>query len=54
MKFCLSLLEDEGVATVPGVGFGSDGYFRFSYATDLKTIEEGIKRIKRFVENYMK
>jgi len=52
MKFCLALLEKEGVATVPGVGFGSDGYFRFSYATDLKTIEEGIKRIKRFVEGY--
>jgi aspartate aminotransferase len=55
MKFCKDLLEDVGVAVVPGVGFGMDGYFRFSYATDEKSIEEGIGRIKTFVEkNYKK
>ncbi len=52
MKFCKALLEDQGVATVPGVGFGSDGYFRFSYALDLDTIKEGILRIENFVKNY--
>ncbi|MDR2341712.1 MAG: aminotransferase class I/II-fold pyridoxal phosphate-dependent enzyme, partial [Campylobacteraceae bacterium] len=50
MKFCKELLEDAGVAVVPGVGFGMDGYFRFSYATDEKSITEGIKRIASFVE----
>jgi len=49
MKFALTLLEEEGVAVVPGVGFGSEGYFRFSFATDLDTIKEGIKRIEKFV-----
>ncbi len=49
MKFCKELLGKKGVATVPGVGFGLDGYFRFSFATDLKSIEEGIKRIDDFV-----
>ncbi len=49
MKFCKELLAKKGVATVPGVGFGLDGYFRFSFATDLKSIEEGIKRINEFV-----
>jgi aspartate aminotransferase len=52
MKFCKELLEKEGVATVPGVGFGAEGYFRFSFATDTETIEEGIKRIDRFVQSY--
>lgn len=52
MKFCLSLLEKAGIATVPGVGFGSDGYFRFSYATDIDTIREGINRIAEFVKAY--
>ena len=52
MKFCLELLDKAGIATVPGVGFGSDGYFRFSYATDLETIKEGISRIATFVKNY--
>jgi len=50
MQFCKDLLEAEGVAVVPGVGFGSEGYFRFSFATDIETIKEGISRIERFVK----
>jgi aspartate aminotransferase len=50
MTFALKLLEEKGVAVVPGIGFGSEGYFRFSFATDLDTIKEGIKRIKDFVK----
>jgi aspartate aminotransferase len=52
MKFALELLDKEGVAVVPGIGFGSEGYFRFSFATSLDILDEGIKRIKKFVENY--
>ena len=51
MKFCSELLEKKGVALVPGLAFGTEGYVRFSFATDLATIQEGIKRIKEFVEN---
>lgn len=51
MKFCEQLLEDKGVTVVPGLAFGTEGYFRFSFATDLASIQEGIKRIKDFVEN---
>jgi aspartate aminotransferase len=55
MDFCEKLLEEYGVAVVPGVGFGSEGYFRFSFATDITTIRLGISRIKKFVEkNYKK
>ncbi len=53
MKFCADLLEKEGVAVVPGLAFGTEGYFRFSFATDLASIEEGISRVEKFVkENY--
>lgn len=52
MKFCKRLLEEKGVALVPGVGFGSEGYFRFSFATDEKNIKEGIERIIAFCANY--
>ncbi|MFA7083954.1 MAG: pyridoxal phosphate-dependent aminotransferase [Arcobacteraceae bacterium] len=53
MKFCSDLLEKDGVAVVPGLAFGVEGYFRFSFATDLTSIEKGIARIKKFVEqNY--
>ena len=52
VKFCKKLLEETGVAVVPGIGFGSEGYFRLSFATDDATIVDGINRIKSFVENY--
>ncbi len=50
MQFAKDLLADKGVAVVPGVGFGSEGYVRFSFATDEETIREGIKRIREFCE----
>jgi len=50
MQFSKDLLSEQGVAVVPGVGFGSEGYFRFSFATDIETIREGIKRIDTFVQ----
>lgn len=49
MKFCKGLLEDQGVAVVPGLGFGAEGYFRFSFATDIESIRKGIKRIATYV-----
>lgn len=38
-------LEEALVATVPGEGFGAPGFIRFSFATSLETIDEGLKRI---------
>lgn len=52
MKFCNRLLNEALVACVPGIGFGMDGYFRFSFACELENIKEGIKRIENFVQNY--
>jgi len=49
MQFCKELLEEQGIAVVPGVGFGSEGYFRFSFATDIESIREGINRIALFI-----
>lgn len=51
MEFAKGLLEQEGVAVVPGVGFGSEGYIRFSFATDIDTIREGIKRMERYIQS---
>ena len=47
-EFCAALLEEEGVAAVPGIAFGAEGYIRLSYATDLETIKEGLSRLTRF------
>ena len=50
MEFAKGLLADKGVAVVPGVAFGSEGYFRLSFATDIETIRDGISRIAEFVK----
>jgi aspartate aminotransferase len=50
LKFAKDLLAQKEVAVVPGVGFGSEGYFRFSFATDIESIRTGIKRIEEFVK----
>ena len=54
MTFAKELLAQKGVAVVPGLGFGSEGYIRFSFATDEESIKEGIKRLKEFCEEYNK
>ncbi len=50
LTFAKELLAKKEVAVVPGVGFGSEGYFRFSFATDIESIRTGIKRIEEFVK----
>jgi len=49
MQFSKDLLESVGVAIVPGVAFGLEGYFRLSFATDEATIRDGISRIEKFI-----
>lgn len=49
MKFCKDLLEKEGVALVPGIAFGMEGYARFSFACGEEQIKEGIKRIEKYI-----
>ena len=51
IEFADVLLEAEKVATVPGVSFGADDCVRLSYALGEADLKEGLKRIKRFVEN---
>jgi len=49
MTFARRFLEEEQVAVVPGQSFGSDKHVRFSYATDMATIEKGVERLRRFM-----
>ena len=50
MKFSKELLAQEGVAVVPGIAFGAEGYIRLSFATDIDTIRAGIKRLENFIK----
>lgn len=51
MAFCKDLLEKEGVALVPGVAFGMDGYVRFSFACSEEQIKDGITRIDKYISS---
>ena len=39
------LLEQVGVALVPGSAFGADGYMRISFATGMENLEKAVDRI---------
>jgi aspartate aminotransferase len=47
--FCISLLEQEGVAVIPGDAFGSEGFIRLSFAASNSDIEKGVKRLRAFL-----
>jgi len=49
--FASELLEAEGVAVVHGAAFGMSPFFRISYATSNKLLEEACNRIQRFCGN---
>ncbi len=49
--FCKALLEKGLVATVPGNAFGADGYVRWSYATSMENIKEGLDRLEMFLKS---
>ena len=42
------LMEREHVVVVPGDAFGAPGFLRFSYATSIDRIEEGLRRLEHF------
>jgi aspartate aminotransferase len=46
--FCEKLLSKQKVAAVPGVAFGAEGTIRFSYATGLDVINDGMDRFEAF------
>lgn len=49
--WCLTLLEQQQVATVMGSAFGAEGYMRVSYATGLDTLQSGFDRIEAFLKS---
>ena len=42
------LLERQHLAVVPGDAFGAPGFLRFSYATSIERIDEGLRRLGVF------
>jgi aspartate aminotransferase len=49
VRFSEILLEEFGVAVVPGSAFGRAGYLRLSFATSEPLIRSAVERLVRFV-----
>jgi aspartate aminotransferase len=49
MTLCNRLLDEEGLAVVPGVAFGDDRCIRLSCAAGPDTLHDGLERLRRFV-----
>jgi aspartate aminotransferase len=45
VAFCQRLMQEEGVALVPGAAFGDDRWVRLSYAADEQMLEGGLDRL---------
>ena len=51
ISFAEKLLEEKGVAVIPGAPFGADGNIRLSYACSMENIEGGMDLLQKFVES---
>lgn len=54
-KLAFDILEKAHVGVTPGIDFGEngEGFLRFSYASSLENIEEGMNRLEKYLrENY--
>jgi aspartate/methionine/tyrosine aminotransferase len=54
LAFCNELLEKEGVAITPGIDFGSrwTDHVRFAYTKDISELKEGVRRIRKFLDQF--
>lgn len=50
LEFSEKLLQDVGVALVPGSAFGNEGCIRLSFATSMKTLQEALNRLEHFAK----
>lgn len=48
VEWVMALMQQHGVALVPGAAFGADGYFRLSYAASKSDLQNACQRIADF------
>jgi len=54
LDLAYDILEKAKVAVTPGIDFGqgAEGYIRFSYATSMENIKEGMDRLEAYLKEY--
>ena len=49
--FCTRLIEEGGLAAVPGSCFGGEGHIRLSYCYSDSELRESLDRLEKFIQN---
>jgi aspartate aminotransferase len=49
LTFCKNLIEQEGLALVPGSAFGRDDCVRISFAAPIEVLEQGMNKLEKFL-----
>jgi aspartate aminotransferase len=49
IELCERVLDEAGVALVPGTAFGSPGHLRLSFAASVSTLDAAVKRLDEFL-----
>ena len=50
LEFAAKLLQETGVAIVPGSAFGNEGCIRISFASSIEVLTNGLDRLQRFCQ----
>ncbi|MDY3782020.1 MAG: aminotransferase class I/II-fold pyridoxal phosphate-dependent enzyme [Candidatus Faecousia sp.] len=50
-EFCRRMIQEAGLAAVPGVCFGTEGYIRLSYCYGDEELKTGLDRLEKFIGN---
>lgn len=53
-QLAFDILKEAKVGVAPGIDFGTgaEGYLRFSYASSMENIKEGMSRLEHYLERY--
>ena len=51
LEFSEYLLNEAGLAVIPGSAFGAPGYIRICYTTGMKELTEAVKRMRKAINN---
>ena len=49
IELCERLIDEAGVALVPGTAFGAPGHIRLSFAASMATLESALARLAEFL-----
>ncbi|GAA1861217.1 pyridoxal phosphate-dependent aminotransferase [Paeniglutamicibacter psychrophenolicus] len=56
LAFCRDLISETGLGLAPGIAFGpeGEGYLRWCFASELPRIDDGVARLRTYMERFVR